>query len=440
MNKLLFNNIGNRHLYLEKRDNNDFLYNRKYDFRERTKQVLDHWNDYKDKIHLNILKQYLDEQKPDEIHLFFTDQSIENTQDTYYAAELVKKILIRDYQYDEDQIVLHKIDVNPSNENLLFPLYAQIFKKLHALSSENRWIFLDAGGTPQQKLTAKLLIGAIHPNSVIHYVGNVEGVTIDQLFEKDQSSLRRLFAMKSMEVLFDKLYYTSALTIANEYGMLKKPLLNFLLMASYIERNIVKTISFKESIKEKYPLVQNFADKIPPVYFNELKKEVDDEKNYFRSGIMFAKAHKYLKLGRNEDFILTLQQSLEILIEDIYKKHFGDIQYDENNHLSIKLDIIIKYFSQENKIVLYNFFKLISNLFQSYQIHILKKNNVGNNFLDKFRNKYAHEGKAIDKIPGNIIKIFDQLISAEYLNSDTKYFDKLNALLKENLYFPNYFS
>ncbi len=307
MKKLLFNNVGNRHLYLEKRENNDFLYNRKYDFRERTKQVLDHWNDYKDKIHLNILKQYLDEQKPDEIHLFYTDQGEKkvNKQDTIYAAQIIKRLLTEKYPYNDDQIHLYPVAENPSEENDLFSIYAQYLKNVFFNQPDSHWIFLDAGGTPQMKLVSKLLTRAINPNSEIYNLTNVEGVDKNDLREKPTENLERFFAMKSMEVLFDKLYYTSALTIANEYGMLKKPLLNFLLMASYIERNIVKPISFKESIKEKYPLVQNFADKIPPVYFDELQNEVDDE-NYFRSGIMFAKAHKYLKLGRNEDFILTL--------------------------------------------------------------------------------------------------------------------------------------
>ena len=84
---------------------------------------------------------------------------------------------------------------------------------------------------------------------------------------------------------------------------------------------------------------------------------------------------------------------------------------------------------------------MISGLFRSYQVHILKKERVrDNDYMDYLRNKYAHEGKAIDKIPGNITKIFNRLISEVYFNLDTKYFDNLNALLKENLYHPNYFS
>ncbi len=447
MKTLLINNIGNRHLYYKNKPIDKNL------FRQATLCFLNNWNKEKEYFKLNILSQALDELKklPDKIVLFASDQgknNIYNTQDTLFAAEIIKNILQENYAINDVEIIT--IDIDPSDENSLIPVYKNKLNILHHYNKDYHWQFLDAGGTPQQKLACKLLLPEIHSDTEIIYLKNVEGVNKRPLNIKKTDNIIEFFTLKNVKNLIKLGHYDSAELLLNK----KNKAFNFVLLGSYRLRNIYnKNIGFRKNQKD-LPVVKQFTEQISVIEFPELKDNLTP-KTYFLFGEFLARADLFLQNKNYNNFVLNFQQSLEFLL--IYfllneaektgltdSKAYSDNdkvtsfinQYDKNlskpESLPARLYTALKIAGEHYLFKTVRLLELYAKINEGYQKHH-QNNELRHPGLDVLRNNLVHKGKSIDE---NDIKkisiIFDEILDLLNLNRNS-YID-LNDFIYKHLF------
>ncbi len=466
--KILFNNIGNRHLKYsftgKDKDGNPVeknLYNEKFEFKTATQQLFENFEQEKDKIQIEILKKYLDEKNktdyPDRIILFGTDQEKttqekkHTNQDTYWAALIVKNIIEEKYNIPVEVI---KIERNPSDENELIPVYQQLFKQIKNNYSQSEWFFLDAGGTPQQKLTSKLLMPEIYSNTKIEYISNVEGVDENDLREKNTEELEKIFVKKNVKELTKNYHYASAYQLLRKVEH-KNPALPFIKLGKLRKQNVWKDIVGEfDKPNRKNDLVLNFINKKPPINLQELEENLD-KLDYYVYGEFLARAALYLESNDNNNFILQFQQSLEhLLIAFIHKyaqetgntikKDFDGVgkflqaEFQiETNAVSTQLEVVIKITEEENLNDIKQLFELYASINNSYHLHIKQKDlpekqKSSIQGLDTLRNQIAHSSKYIEKNPKNILCTFNKITQLTLLDKST--YVSLNDKITDLLY------
>ncbi len=464
--KILFNNIGNRHLRytfagIDKQGNpvEKNLYNEKFEFKTVTLQLLENFEQEKYKIQIEILKKYLGEKNkidyPDRIILFGTDQEKtaqeqkHTNQDTYWTALIVKNIIEEKYKIPVEVI---KIERNPSDENDLIPVYQSLFKQIKNNYSQSEWVFLDAGGTPQQKLVCKLLMPEIHSNTKIEYISNVEGVDKNDLREKNTEELEKIFIKKNVKELIKNYHYASAYQLLCKVEQ-KNPALPFIKLGKLRKQNVWKDIAGEfDKPNRKNKMLVDFIDKIPPINLQDLEENLD-KLDYYVYGEFLARAALYLENNDNNNFILQFQQSLEhLLIAFIHKyaqetgntikKDFDGVgeflkaEFQiETNAVSTQLEAVIKITEEENLHTVKQLLELYATINNSYHRHIKQKGVENKNSiqgLDRLRNKIAHSSKYIEKIPKNILDAFNKITQLTRLDKCT--YANLNGKITDLLY------
>jgi len=435
MRKILFNNIGNRHLryIFNEKGQEKNLYNEKTNFKKITKQLLEKYDQEKDKVSLEILKQYLDntDEKPDEIILFGTDQEKNNPkksgQDTYWAALIVKKIIEEKYGFP---VRVEKIEQNPSDENELLPRYQQIFVSLKYKEPDKQWIFLDAGGTPQQKFVCKLLMPEINPHTKIPYLGNVAGIDEQDLRQKNLEKIDAFYALKNAKKLVEEGHFASAHKVVEQVNSKNKSLF-FIRIGENRLKNIYEPFSTPKKNLREHPVVKQYFDKEPLINNPQVNSVFPGNDEWFLYGEYLARADFYLRKDNKEMFILTFNQSLEFLLDALLKK-----DGDKTDSLPLKLDRNLKKF--ENIPDLKAILDIYAAINVGYQKHMLGKTiPMG---LDSLRNRLAHEGKPVilnksdEQNYRKITEKFKEII--EKLSLDTGSYARLNEAIKENLFLP----
>ncbi len=445
MKTLLINNIGNRHLY-----HKDKFIDKKQ-FRNLTKTILHNWEKEKQFVRLNILLQALEKLEilPDKIVLFATDQGEDNlhgNQDTLYAAEIIKKILEEDFDINDVEIIT--IIKNPSDENELIPEYKKRINGLHYRNPEYLWQFLDAGGTPQQKLACKLLIPEIHPYNKLIYLENVEGVEEQDLRLKKTDAIETIFTLKNIKNLVKLGHYDSAVDLIS----MENKAFKFILIGNYRIKNIYKNVSF--SNKEKViEVIKQYSEQIPVISFTELQNQLSP-KAFFMYGEFLARVHLFYTQKRYNDFVLNFHQSLEFLLIDFLLKQAEELGYNnltghnENDKVTSfikdympelnfpdsipsRLRVALKIANNEQWSGIEKVFKLYAAIHQGYQKHF--ENKVLNSGLDSLRNSVAHRGKALTVTDIKTVKqSFKDLI--KILQLDTNSYEKLNIEISKRLF------
>ncbi len=155
MEKILISNIGNRNITFKGEILNNVT------FRKETERI---WNDFpqeKEHLFIQIIPNHInaDTQK---IILISTNQDnpAYNNQDTIYEGKILKVLLEEQFKIP---VVIETFKGNPTNENEIFPFYADFFRKIIFDTNKTQLIFNDAGGTPQMKLVVKELLGYYLP-------------------------------------------------------------------------------------------------------------------------------------------------------------------------------------------------------------------------------------------------------------------------------------
>lgn len=164
MKKILVTNIGNRNITY-KGDVYSELYKRekveKLTFREWSKVLLDNFESEKDNLKISILDVLLEERKEEisKIYIFYSDhpKDKKHDQDTLYEAEIIKKLLQRDFGYHEKQIELKKVTVIVIDNEKLLRYYRNSLRAMKKYNDNPFFLICDAGGTPQQKSSLKII-------------------------------------------------------------------------------------------------------------------------------------------------------------------------------------------------------------------------------------------------------------------------------------------
>jgi hypothetical protein len=457
MKKILFTNIGNRHLYKDKKETGDYLYNEKQEFKKRTLEILEKWDQEKGHVHLNILSQYLDaqEEKPDIVVLFATNQDIEgkDKQDTLYAAQIIKRIL--EEQYHIPEVIIKEITVNPTNENELFPVYKKILNSLDRKYPDSQWIYLDAGGTPQQKLASKLLMPEIHPLTKVDYLENVEGLNKLDLINKELTALKEFFVLKNIKSLIEKGHYSSAIQLLRD-EKIKNKAFEWIKIGKYRMLNSYKEIPINAGKLQDHEkeVAEQYLKEKPVICMDELRDHMLDKRDFFIYGEFLARAKYFLELQNWNNFILNFQQSLEVLLASLllnFAKEDGiDLKGRTNNN---KIEKFLKEYRNEEYVSIPTQLKNAIEISKekdlnevteilnkygeinaSYRLYYMDKKNIKG--LDSLRNDLVHKGKGIEKkdIRGNrnIISNFEQI--TDKLNLQNHLFTKLNKIINNKLF------
>lgn len=442
-NILLINNIGNRHLYC-KYNNNELLYNEKLNFRKNSQVIFNEIEKYFDFIEIsNILKPALEKFRDQlkNLILIVTDQGDNNfnTQDTLFAGEILKYIISKRYTaINVDVLILRS---NPTDENNLINDYRfilnNIIKKYY---SQKNWIYLDAGGTPQQKFVFKLLLSEFKPNCKIDYQPFVEGYSNLQSNLNKYKSINNFFILKNVKSLIKLGHYDSAYDLLAT-SVPKNKALPLLQLAKYQLLNInnKKIISNEENVNHRNNKKLFDLNSFKGIIYNKQSKQAIIE------GLLRSKLH--LDYKRYSLFILSFQITIETFLIDLIcgfnnkksdyfkaNKILSEYFVKKNaDSIPFKLKYIQetmvgsnKLNSDENKII-----TIFNQLNKGYSKNYLNIE-VKELLLDDYRNKVAHEGKEIIDEPKYITEKFYNLF--DILNLDYDYWNNLNKKINDSLF------
>jgi hypothetical protein len=448
---IIINNIGNRHLYYENLEsNNNKLFNEKKNFRAFTENLIENFENEKNKIFLSgILKPTLEKYKNNikKLILFVTNQDDVNynNQDTIFAGEILKKLIENEYKID---VEILKTKKNPSDENSLVDFYQSYLKKINLENS--KLIYLDAGGTPQQKFVTKLLTQELFSNYEIEYISNVEGNDFKvENFVKDTVNIEKIYFKKNIKKLIHLGYYDSAHDLLEKIEPKNKSL-KYLQLAKFQLLNIQKNINFKDDIYiEPRNKKTQFITKY--FFFNTGEPILCDEDLHIVNE-HFLRAKLYLEKENYTAFIMSFQFGIEqLLIALICKYNDSNIDYkniekflcynksyinpEKRKELPNQLDYCVQNLEKLNtcneKII-----KILTNLNSSYKSYILELSNFihHDKHLDNLRNSIAHRGRTYQKeeIPNFIFENFNQLYLL--IGLPNEYWKNLEKEIYNNLY------
>ena len=157
--RIFFANIGNRNLNWNKELTKEIR-----GFRNETNYLLANFDLFKEEIDVQIIPPLLVKFGPyDKIILVATDGSHE--QDTIHAAEMVKRLLIKNYHdLKENQIQIQRLTFSIIEDEKVLNFYKGAFYQLlKTFEAQFELHICDAGGTPQQKLAMKIMADFIVP-------------------------------------------------------------------------------------------------------------------------------------------------------------------------------------------------------------------------------------------------------------------------------------
>lgn len=444
----LLNHVGNRHLsYIEY--GKEILYNEKSNFRSNSKKILnkiENDDEILENIKItDILKTPLEEYTNSivKIILFVTDQFYNgsiNSQDTVFAGEIIKRKL------SSIDVEIVNFNDNPTDEGQLIRFYSDYFSSFQ--NNDNDLIYLDAGGTPQQKSTIKLVLSEFHPQVKSIYISNVEGdgkkeiknVIDDNKFE----NVEQFYVLKNIKSLVILGHYDSAYDLLIDNNFQKNKAKNYLELAKYQMLQVNQGINSQEEI---FKMRKNNTLFRKECFTDFLK---DNKYQNFVEGIL--RSYLFLLRERYSQFVLSFQITIENLMLELICVHNNK---SETN--SFKVDSILKaYFDEENIITTLPkqleyideefltkgklneeealIIRKIQNLNSSYKKFILKQDSIEkrSKHLDNLRNSVAHNGKNIKSLPKFLISDFYAIFDT--LKLDRNYWDKINQKIFDNLF------
>ena len=143
--KILFANIWNRNIKINW--NYDFVddkwFIKKDVFKQKTKEIFENLDNWKDKIQLNIL-DIVPLEKFDKIYLVWTNQGGEQSnQDTIYVAKIIEKLLWN------EKIEVIEYTANPTDRKAVLYYFKKVFNQ--RVKKEDKLYLLVSWGVPAMK-------------------------------------------------------------------------------------------------------------------------------------------------------------------------------------------------------------------------------------------------------------------------------------------------
>ena len=144
MDKILFANVWNRSLIITGKYNwiDDKWFIKKEFFKQKTKEIFEDFNNWKNKVKLNILN-ILPLNKFDKIYLIWTNQWNNEEQDTIYAWRIIQKLI------NLSSINVLEYTSNPTDRKAVLYYYKKIFKE-RVKQYDKLYIFV-SGWVPAMK-------------------------------------------------------------------------------------------------------------------------------------------------------------------------------------------------------------------------------------------------------------------------------------------------
>jgi hypothetical protein len=158
--KILLANIGNRNILYQNR-----LFDKSIDgeFKAWTHGLLFNYELIKNELSVNILDKILEAETFEKVILFSTNQINEarQDQDTLYEAEILQKLIEREYKLETD--IDYQVQCKVTDNDELLKYYKKELKKIKNEYPTAKILVCDAGGTAQQKSSLKIMLEFIYP-------------------------------------------------------------------------------------------------------------------------------------------------------------------------------------------------------------------------------------------------------------------------------------
>lgn len=356
MEKILISNIGNRNILYK----GEILNNKA--FRAETEKIWNNLDLEKEHLSIKIIPNHItaDTQK---IILISTSQNNfdYNHQDTIYEGKILKVLLEEQFRIPVEVITFKG---NPTNENEIFPFYADFFRKIISHTSKTQFVFNDAGGTPQMKLVVKELLGYYLPPDRYKIVYS------DQKDEKREVEriYKNKYVLLKTALQFVKEYnYIAALRVLKEIpdeAGVTANLLKLITIASkrinFETDEVMKMIKGDVEFQKKFKSVfGHFNQKNPPgnaIPFNQIKKNFKLDifelasicQLYFKTGNYTLGVATYYRLA--EEFFQRFAHS-----HGNYKNSSGKKERDRflNENFNDLLEAYKDFINEENLIPSY---------------------------------------------------------------------------------------
>jgi len=258
-NKILFFNIGNRDVKI----NGEVI--DKNEIRSKGKEILNNFEEYKDKISIELVKPIIEEFKneTEKIYLFVTNQEdrLYKGQDTLYLGEIIKKVVEEDYGIECE---IKQYIFNPTHYNLVFDYFVNFFRDFDDSKTK---IISTSGGVPAMKFGILIVATTLFNNLEVY---SLDEKTNEVRSVDYQNTLKKEFIKKSALEFLDRHNYGAIIDLLEKNNLGDKRLHLLLKYANSrlnfnFERSNVSLNEFMEQIpsieKERYEeLAINFSD------------------------------------------------------------------------------------------------------------------------------------------------------------------------------------
>ncbi len=180
--KILISNLGNRNIVLDGKIYNDIEASRS--FRQWSHDLLKDYESLKSRIDVNIINPFLDPSEYKKIYLIYSDQegfSKRVDQDTVHAAQIMKKIIVDRYGYEENKVILQTAKCEAVDIGGWMQCFRSMIRQAVIKNPDSHIILNDAGGTPQQKMALKIMADFLVPAQKLSIVYPKENGDVDQV-------------------------------------------------------------------------------------------------------------------------------------------------------------------------------------------------------------------------------------------------------------------
>lgn len=439
MKGILISNIGNRNLKL----NGEFLTKTFSDkqspvnetFRSITKGLLDKISEDGNSNGLEavIIDEVLRSCHKDISKVIFVSSDMpdgeRNDQDTIYEGEILCKLL--GSEYPEIQFENRSFRALVYDHDQLFRTYRGFLDRLKKEISKNILIYCDAGGTSQQKLAMRILLEYLLPSGqlrIIYVAQNDKGKST--LLTGESYEYRKIIDMEHVFRSVLSSSYSDAIGLMLNLGF-KDNIFNVRLIrfmeSRYRLLHSQAEINARCIIESKFdaPLfIRNYYEGIEIGDF-ELCKNTISEDSFFRLCEILALFKRKFNQGLTEQAVhfyfmfcenylhSVLEEQLGYKLKSDYERESGRLLSDiKNEVVKIKSSCLtidragIPMLILAAETVQSDFNLRVVKIIKNCNSSLSEYNKPSKQFfgLDYYRNKYAHQGKAIllkdfEKVP-----------------------------------------
>jgi len=464
---VLIANIGNRNIsYFGK----SYSKGNPKTFRDWSEDLLSKYPSDRSDLDINLINPLINSKKYSKIYFFYTNQVESDPtnadQDTLYEAELIKKILVDKYSYEDHQIYLLECNCKAIDNNALAKFYNNRLKEILRKNKDiSKVSICEPGGTHQQKMALRIMAEFLFRRLEYEFlypeknkfVSIINGDEYRSVINKEIAI--QLLHNGDYNAIIELLNYQSIFQFHNCNDKNKK-----LFAHTYFRftNNIKLSKANHVTLYEEYKVLSNYySGREETQSFKDLVHISEWNKIAIIDKV--RKANFYFKIKRYSESILAYSQFYESLFSTIMKSKSFVLEYGKINKASEYYRDNIKSFIKEADSSIYAKVEhrlLLSDLstqclmlqlmhkgpLEKFAIELSKRIEYAHNaveddktllYINRLRNKVAHEGLYIteEDIKGKYI-YYKNLLQytidiLKITNIDT--FENLNQIIEAKL-------